>query len=399
MKSKKLTFLFVVLILATVGCKNQNTTRGIYPSYNTNPIAPDITGMESTAEQIAAEMKIGWNIGNTLESIGGETAWGNPKVTEDLVKLVKESGFNAIRIPCAWNQYLEDTTTAKISDEWLNRVNEVVKYCTDNQLYVILNIHWDGGWLEENCIPEKQEINNAKQKALWEQIATKFRDYDKHLIFAGANEPNVDSLEQMDVLMSYHQTFVDAVRSTGGKNAYRVLVVQGPRTDIQKTNELMDEMPVDKVENRLMAEIHYYTPYQFCLMSKDANWGNMFYYWGKDYHSTTDTLYNANWGEESTIDEFFASMKSKFVDKHIPVIMGEYAAIQRPYLEGEDLQLHLKSRNYYLYYVTKKAKENGIIPFYWDAGFLGDNSYTLFNRKDNTVYDKNALSAIIKGID
>ena len=95
-------------------------------------------------------------------------------------------------------------------------------------MYVLLNIHWDGGWLEQNCTTAKKDSVNAKQKAFWEQIATEMRDFDEHLMFASANEPNTNSdPAQMAVLMSYHQTFVNAVRSTGGRNTYRTLVIQG----------------------------------------------------------------------------------------------------------------------------------------------------------------------------
>jgi len=212
----------------------------------------------------------------------------------DLIKLVKQSGFNAIRLPCSWNQYA-DQTTAQINSNWLNRVKEVVQYCVNNEMYVILNIHWDGGWLENNCTQDKQEENNAKQKAFWEQIATQLRGFDEHLLFASANEPNVSDASQMAVLLSYHQTFIDAVRSTGGKNAYRVLVVQGPNTDIETTNRLMNQLPIDKIPNRMMAEVHYYTPWNFTGMTKDESWGNMAYYWGKDYHSITDPARNATW--------------------------------------------------------------------------------------------------------
>ncbi|HNW52358.1 MAG TPA: cellulase family glycosylhydrolase, partial [Prolixibacteraceae bacterium] len=256
----------------------------IYPSYNSSPLAPDASGMSSTASELAAKIGLGWNIGNTLEAIGGETAWGNPLVTKELIDLVKKNGFNAIRIPCSWNQHMVDSTTAEIKEEWLDRVKEVVQYCVDDDLYVLLNIHWDGGWLENNCTEVKQDANNSKQRAFWEQIATHLRDFDEHLLFASANEPNVSSPEGMEVLNSYHQTFVDAVRSTGGRNSYRVLVVQGPSTDIEKTNSLMTTLPSDSAENRLMVEVHYYTPWNFCGLEEDASWGKMFYYWGKSYH-------------------------------------------------------------------------------------------------------------------
>ncbi|WP_125718109.1 cellulase family glycosylhydrolase [Flavobacterium ustbae] len=371
---------------------------GLFPSYNTNPIAADQSGMSSTAVQLAAKMKLGWNIGNTLEATGGETAWGNPKVTKALIDLVKANGFNAIRIPCSWNQYLANAEKAQIKTDWLNRVKEVVQYCVDNDMYVILNIHWDNGWLENNVTEAKKEANNAKQKAFWEQIATHLRDFDEHLLFASANEPNVEDATQMAVLTSYHQTFIDAVRSTGGKNAYRNLIVQGPSTDIEKTNKLMTVLPTDKVANRMMAEVHYYTPYQFALMDKDADWGKMFYYWGKDYHSTTDVSRNSTWGEEADLDKFFLSMKTQFVDKGIPVILGEFGAIRRSNLTGDDLKLHLDSRAYFLKYVVQKSKANGLIPFYWDAGNLGVNTMSLFDRSTNTVYDAQALKALQDGL-
>lgn len=371
---------------------------GIYPSYNTTPITADATGMGSTAVQLAAKIKLGWNIGNTMEATGGETAWGNPKVTKALIDLVKSKGFNAIRIPCSWNQYLENTATAKIKAEWLNRVKEVVQYCVDNDMYVLVNIHWDGGWLENNITEAKKEENNAKQKAFWEQIATTLRGFDEHVLFASANEPAVEDAAQMAVLTSYHQTFIDAVRSTGGKNANRVLVIQGPTTDIEKTNKLMLTLPTDKVPNKMMVEVHYYSPWNFAGMTKDESWGKMFYYWGANYHSTIDTERNATWGEEADLEKNFKLMKTQFVDKGIPVLLGEFGAIRRTTLTGDALTLHLASRAYYLKTVVKQAKANGLLPFYWDEGNTGDGGFGLFKRADNTVSDTQALNALIEGL-
>ncbi|WP_428230965.1 cellulase family glycosylhydrolase [Flavobacterium sp.] len=371
---------------------------GLYPSYNTNPLAADASGMGSTAVQLAAKIKLGWNIGNTLEATGSETAWGNPKVTKALIDAVKANGFNAIRIPCSWNQYLANSATAQIKTEWLDRVKEVVQYCVDNNMYVVVNIHWDGGWLENNVTEAKRVENNAKQKAFWEQIATHLRGFDEHLLFASANEPAVEDAAQMAVLTSYHQTFIDAVRSTGGKNAYRTLVVQGPTTDIEKTNKLMLALPTDKIANRMMVEVHYYSPWNFAGLTKDESWGKMFYYWGADYHSATDTDRNASWGEEADLEKNFKLMKTQFVDKGIPVLLGEFGAIRRTTLTGDALTLHLKSRAYYLKTVVKQAKTNGLLPFYWDEGSLGNNSFGIIDRSNNTVFDTQALSAMIEGL-
>jgi hypothetical protein len=202
----------------------------------------------------------------------------------------------------------------------------------------------------------------------------------------------------MAVLLSYHQTFVDTVRATGGKNSNRVLVVQGPKTDIELTDQLWVDMPTDSVADRLMMEVHFYTPYQFALMDKDESWGNQFFYWGKDYQSVDDTQRNANYGDEAAVDLLFKSMKEKFVDKGIPVILGEYSAVRRNgQLTGEALNLHLASRAYYHEFVTQQAILNGLVPFYWDNGGLDTFAAGIFDRSDLTVFDQQTLDALLKG--
>lgn len=377
------------VVSSTSSNSSASSPVGLYPDYNTNPLAPDNSEMESTAVQIANKIKLGFNFGNTMEAIGGETAWGNPQITAAQMKLVKDSGFDAIRLPVAWDQYANQDT-ALISADWLNRVKQVVQYALDNDLYVVLNIHWDGGWLENNVTPAKQVANNAKQKAFWEQIATHLRDFDERLLFAGTNEPNVDNAEQMAVLDSYLQTFVDAVRATGGKNSNRVLVVQGPKTDIEETEKLWNGMPLDTAVNKLMAEVHFYAPFNFALMDKDESWGKQSYYWGEGFHSTTDPERNSTWGEEAFVDRLFASMKAKFVDQGIPVVLGEYGPMRRDSLTGDALTLHLASRAYYLRYVTERAIATGMLPFVWDTG-------SIFNRTSLTVADQQSLDALLLG--
>jgi endoglucanase len=375
----------------------------IYPSYNTSPKAPDATGMSSNAVELAAKIKLGWNLGNTLEAMvnkttGNETYWGNPLTTKAHIDLVKTSGFNAVRLPCSWNGYLANAATAEINLSWLNRVKEVVQYCVDNDMYVLLNIHWDGGWLDENIKAEKQPEIMAKQKAYWEQIATHLRDYDEHVMFASANEPPVHNATEMAILNSYHQTFIDAVRSTGGRNTHRVLVLQGPSTDIDATEKLMKTLPSDPTANRMMVEVHYYGPAQFCLLTQKADWGDMFYYWGNGYHSTTDTDRNATWGDEAYVVTTFQKMKTMFVDKGIPVLLGEYGVIRRTTaLSGDDLALHLASRKYWCKYVTQQARAHGFLPFYWDEGSITNHGFGIFDRKNIQVFDQDVLDALIEG--
>jgi aryl-phospho-beta-D-glucosidase BglC (GH1 family) len=342
------------------------------------------------AQEIARQMKAGWNMGNTLEAICGETAWGGVFTTQKLIDSVKAAGFNTVRIPCAWFCH-SDTITCKIDPDWIARVKQVVDYCINDSLYVIINIHWDSGWLENRVNKTNRKQVNERQNAYWTQIASYFKDYDEHLLFAGANEPNVNDAAQMAVLLSYNQMFINTVRAAGGNNSSRTLIIQGPSTDIEKTYNLMNTMPTDQIAGRLLVEIHYYTPYQFTLMAEDADWGKMYFYWGKNYHSKTDVSRNADWGEESDVEKYFGMIKGKFVDKGIPVIMGEYCAMKRRNLTGNDLTLHIASVKYWHKFVTASAINHGLIPFYWDIN-MG-----LFNRSTGEVLDKGILDAIMQG--
>jgi endoglucanase len=370
-------------------------------------VPADKTGMTRDALALAAQMTLGWNLGNTLEAPGNETAWGNPKTTEQMILMVKNAGINAIRLPCAWDSYLEDQTTYKIKAPWLARVKEVVDYCVDNGLYAIVNIHWDGGWLEENPTYAKQTEVNRKQRALWEQIAVYFRNYDEHLLFAGTNEVHAPdysapATEHLEVQMSYNQTFVDAVRSTGGRNAYRNLIVQSFSADIDEADSHL-LMPADPTADRLMLEVHFY-PWQFGLLTEDANstWGKALYLWGDDYiqyENIPGLSGRASRDNEDYVVAQFDKIKTKFVERGCPAILGEYGAVRRPNLTGEALAKHLQSRAYFMEFVTREAKNHGLVPFAWDSGTtnLSDSPMTVFDRKNLTVFDQQLLDAILKG--
>ncbi len=360
-------------------------------------IAADKSGMASDAPVLAQRMIVGWNLGNALEAANsstsaGETLWCNARTTQALIDAVKDAGFNAVRIPCAWSGYMEDQETFRIRDSWLARVKEVVDYCMANDMYVILNTHWDGGWLEEHPLYSHQEAVTAKFSALWQQVAVYFRDYDERLLFAGTNEVHADygtpTAEHIAVQRTYNQTFVDAVRTTGGKNAWRNLVVQAYNTNIDHAvNHL--KMPTDPVAGRLMVEVHYYDPYDFTLDDKSDK-----YLWGSVFSGYPNV---STWGQEEWVDQTFRKMKTHFVDKGIPVILGEYAATLRSDL-STGLADHLRSRHDYLHYVTASARENGMIPFYWDNGHTGNNGSGLFDRAAATPVYPDAIDAIISAV-
>lgn len=350
-----------------------------------------------TAKALAAEMGMGWNLGNTMELINVQ-----PIPTKVLFDSIKAAGFKTVRIPAAWNMHA-DQTTHVIDAAWMAQVKMVVDYAIADGLYVILNIHWDNGWLEGKIDsaatnPAIYATIKAKQGAYWKQIATTFRDYDQHLLFASANEPGVDNQANIGILMNVHQIFIDTVRATGGNNASRTLILPGPSTSFEHTADWITTLPTDKIADRLMVEAHFY-PYQFCLMSKEENWGKPFFYWGKAFHSNTDASHNSTWGEEAYVDSQFNLMKPKYLDRNIPVVVGEFGAMKRlsQNLSAENLELHILSRRHFYNTVTKSALAKGMIPVAWDAGGKGDGTMTIFDRsasKEGAIYDLGVLNAM-----
>lgn len=347
------------------------------------------------ALDISKEIKAGWNIGNTLEAIGGESAWGNPKINESYVAGIKAAGFNAVRIPCSWDAYIIDRNNHTIDPSWLDRVNEVVGYVVDQGMYAILNIHWDGGWLENNIGTAATDELLGKQKALWSQIATRLTHYDEKLLFAGLNEPNAgnewgsknDNVLAMKALLDYEQAFVDAVRATGGNNAHRTLVVQAPHTSINMAYDYMNDLPEDPAgDGYMMVEVHYYDPSDYTIMENDGAWSTYVkFFWGSQFHQGGNR--DCDWGEENSMNAQLKKMKSKFVDKGIPVVLGEYGAYPEEHISKNNLsfsdtetQIIKDSRKYWYECLTKYVRENGILPFVWDTG-------ELINRNNGEIKD------------
>jgi endoglucanase len=348
-------------------------------------IPPDNSGIrELTSVELSSLMGVGWNIGNSLDAIGGETNWGNPKISQRLIDSVKTAGFTSVRIPIAWSKF-SDESTFTIENSWMERVEEVVNYVLNNEMYAIINIHWDGGWMQPTYSDE--EYVNERLEVMWKQIATHFRDYNDYLLFAGTNEVMVKddygtpTKEYYTVQNGFNQTFVTTVRATGGRNAYRHLVVQGFNTNIGHTIAYA-ELPADVTENRLMMEVHYYDPYNFTLNENSTitQWGSI----------ATEPSKTDSWGGEDYADSQFLKMKTNFVDKGVGVILGEYGVISRL-----DVTDHETYRRYYLEYITHSIVEHGLVPFYWDNGFTGDHGMGIFNRNTGGKAYPELVDAIV----
>lgn len=360
-----------------------------------------------TAQEIAPQMVPGWNLGNTLEApyygnneMESETSWQPTKTTQKVIDFVKASGFRSVRIPCSW--YLHMDKDYNISTPWMRRVKQVVDYCIKADLYVMLNDHWDNGWIEVDGFKDLSEENVSQKseilKKMWTQIATAFADYDHHLLFAGMNEPNSRDAATSAVLKRYQQTFVDAVRATGGKNADRVLVVQAPSTDVNASYEF-DIRPTDTTPNAMMLEVHFYDPYRFIGMQEDADWGKRIYYWGRNNHVEGSDRNTASNEEENHVSAQMRKMYTKYGSKGTPVIIGEYGGIWRKMPEGENQAKHDASIHDWYLAVTRYAIAYGCVPMVWDTNSCKQPTGTVINRANCTVYNQLAMDGIREGVE
>lgn len=353
-----------------------------------------------SAAEITDAMGAGYNVGNQLEAsnnkVPNETVWGNPKITQETFHMIKEAGFKSVRIPVSYLSKIGEGPDYTVDEAWLNRVQEVVDYAIAEDLYVIINMHGDGyytvdgGWLLVD--DDDQEGINAKFGSLWTQIAETFKDYDEHLIFESMNEvfdggyDNGPTAEQYDRINTYNQTFVDAVRATGGNNEKRWVLVPGWNTNIEyTTGDYGFEIPSDEGctadGNRIMVSVHYYDPYDFCLNEKNL----VKTQWGKEAE------FAHRGGVETAVDNDFAKLYEAFTSKGYPVVIGELGCIDKSKTDP----LNAESRARWLSYVVSTARELGCVPVYWDNGWNGDNGFGLFNRKDYSVTQPELIDAIM----
>jgi len=382
---KKTFFCFAFLFIFLLTASECQTNGAAVTSPGTN------VNLSNEAFQFASSMKIGWNLGNTFDAhinmTPRETAWGNKRPTQELMNGLKKLGFGAVRIPVTWGTMIDDNNNYAINSAWMNLVTEAVNFALRAGLKVIINIHHDGAdshyWLSvksADLTGARKEAIDRKFIAVWKQIAEKFKNTGENLIFEGFNELHDGSwgngnAAQHRRINELNQIFVDTVRAAGGENSNRYLLIHGWVTRPSVTVSSL-VMPKDTAQNKLIVGIHYYDPYDFSGSGKEKVWGN-----------------KANprgWANESHVRETFNSVKRKFVDNGIPVIIGEYGSINH---DSWDAPLY---RAYYIEYITKYAVDCGFVPFYWDNGGFGYGSekFGLIDRDTGAPADDYAEAVV-----
>lgn len=365
MGTKKCSLVLAAVVLAS--------TFGSFPQSNGTVYAADKGMRDMTTMEIVKEMGIGINLGNTMEACGDwiadvdkqwgdgvltvqdyETAWGSPVVTKAMIQGMADEGFGVVRVPVAWSNLMGENYN--INDDLDARVHEIVDWVIDADMYCIINIHWDNGWV--NTFPDNKDECMKRYKVMWEQIADSFKEYGDKLMFESQNEElgwekiwnpwgSTDGkAESYGLVNEINQKFVDTVRSSGGNNPKRHLLISGYNTGFDRTCDPLFKMPDDPA-NHMAVSVHYYTPAGFAILEdKDETWAKARSTWGTD-------------ADYKELNDNMEMMKKGYVDKGIPVIVGEYGCPTKG-KNPDSVRLFLSS-------VCKSAYEHGLCPVLWST--------------------------------
>lgn len=334
-----------------------------------------LTIADISSKELVADMRIGWSLGNTLDAFGptgltSEICWGNPVTTREMIDAVVDKGFNVVRIPVTWVGHVSAPPEYIINSAWMERVKEVVDYAYDRGIYVIINLHHEE-WLYPSYENEEEIIQRVS--AMWKQIAEEFKDYDEHLIFEGLNEPrkigtnvewNGGDKEGQEVVNHVLAEFVKVVRESGGNNTLRHLMIPGYGASSSKRALKAIELPEDE---KLIVSVHAYIPYDFALNTAGrADWSNM----------TKD------------IDELMELLDEEFISKDIPVIIGEFGAMDK---DNDAERIAWAS-----YYISE-ARKIGVPCVWWDNNAFTTNgeNFGLLDRRTLTFPSEELVEAML----
>ncbi len=382
MKRSSILVLFFSLTLAA--CASNE---------NENPVEQSSeAAYKNAAYQFINSAKIGWNFGNQFDAytngISSETAWGNPPATQKMFDLIAKSGFGIVRIPVTWNGHIGSATSDyKIEESWLSRLATVIGYAKKAGLKVIINMHHDdnnnGGWLSiKKASSDKNTLDSltVKFKKVWTQVAQYFGNEGNYLMFEAMNEVQdggwgwglASDTNQFDIINLWNQTFVDAVRSTGGQNSQRFLGIACYSASPRLASHL--KIPTDTQTDRLLLSVHCYDPFDYAGEAKYHEWG----------HNAKNKAASGNEEDWKTIVK---SLYENFVKKGVPVYFGEYGAVRQDGYES--------FRLYYMEYITKLIHDYEMLPVYWDNGANGSgkDKFGLYNRS-NYSYSTGAESVV-----
>ena len=349
---------------------------------------------KKNAWQIVNDMGIGWNLGNSFDCFSTFekmktpdqqiTLWGNVVPTKKMVISIKKYGFKTIRFPVTWFHFMDNDNQVDVN--WMSRVKEVVKWIIKEKMYCILNLQHDGvkgNWLSEGIGAKNKYI------ALWTQIANEFKNFNEYLIFESMNEVEYKIGNETDfmTLLELTQAFVDTVRNTGGKNIDRLLLISGMNANLELTCSSDYKLPIDPFK-KLAVSIHYYIPTDFTVEEDDNPWS-----WTDESGVYHETIPQTKWGTETHYKDMFndfETMKKSFLDKGIPIILGETGVLTEQKKSPESI------REYLFAEFSMSSSYEGIMTCLWDTSNKNAGDMNYYDKEHDRWFDDQIKENFIK---
>ena len=399
--SLKLLGITLVLCigLGFIACENNANNGGINDGGDPGPF-------DITAAELVSRMRVGWNMGNSLDAATGsgsavhqmEQWWGVPPITRENIRAIREAGFNLIRIPITWAKAV-DPNTFIIREDWMMRVMQIVNWAYEEELFIIINTHHDSGDVGQvifSLRDDQVEGSLVRFRIIWEQIAATFRYFEERLIFSPLNEPRVvgtgvtwTGREEYYINLNRHyQLFVDTVRASGANNRYRffLFTTYAASRTLQAMNGLVLPDDPSPLPNRHIVSYHAYVPsgFSFGGAPGSASYNNRT--WSPDGRSGRDAL-----DITEPLDQFY----QRFVANGIPVIIGEFGATDKDNVEA---------RADMIYFYTRQARDRGMPVIIWDnhqtwpgPDTNNNERFGLFDRDTNTFFFPEIVDALMRG--
>jgi aryl-phospho-beta-D-glucosidase BglC (GH1 family) len=309
--------------------------------------------------ELVKEMHLGWNLGNTLDAPAGETAWGNPKTTQAMIDAVKAAGFKTVRIPVTWQKHMGAAPDYVVDSAWMDRVEEVANYVLSTGMFAIVNTHHDE-WVSVMPTADKAAIT-AQLVKLWTQIATRFKNYDEHLVFETLNEPrttddtqwNGGTPEARAMINAYNLAAVNAIRATGGNNAQRHIMIPTHAANASAT--CIGDLVIPNNDPKIIVSLHTYYPYDISMGTATT--------WGTDK-------------EKADMIAELDRLATALPKKGRAAVIGEWGTIDK-----SNTAVRVEHARTY----AREARARGFCAIWWDNGFIGKDGFGLLNRKVSPV--------------
>ena len=290
------------------------------------------------------------HLGRGVNILGYDPLWrsrSEARFQNEHFKLIKEAGFNSVRINLHPFRYGNADQNHKLSETWFETLDWAIEQALSNKLMVVLDFH------EFNAMGTNPSGRKDQFLAIWKQIAERYRDYPDEVIFEILNEPNKELTPEL-----WNGFLKEALVVIRQKNPVRTVII-GPAN--WNSINYLEKLQLPEDDRRIIVTVHYYSPMEFT--HQGAGWTSQKDKVGVEWSGTSEQ-------QQPIIADF--DKAQRWAQKHNrPILLGEFGAYDKA---------DMPSRVRYISFVARQAERMGWSWAYWqfDSDFI---AYDIPNNK------------------